>query len=216
MTEEANKRPYRQVKSSRPGDRVLHVRTRKRRLATVRRKAGGSVVAAIELFTDIFTQTAILPVIALLALMVVLVPIPLFLIERSADDADMTSYWRKQRTVPAPVKRALWARDGGCSFPGCTHTRFVDAHHIRHWADGGETSLENTMLLCGGHHRLVHEGGYDIRKDYQGRWYFMRPDGRAIPWHRTSISNHRSKSWDHLISGIIISNQSNSENSSCV
>ncbi len=37
------------------------------------------------------------------------------------------------------------------------------------------------MLLCGGHHRLVHEGGYAIRKDHQGRWYFMRPDGRAIP-----------------------------------
>ncbi len=88
---------------------------------------------------------------------------------------------RKQRTVPAAVKRALWARDAGCSFPGCTHTRFVDAHHIRHWADGGETSLANTMLLCGGHHRLVHEGGYAIRKDHQGRWYFMRPDGRAIP-----------------------------------
>jgi hypothetical protein len=88
---------------------------------------------------------------------------------------------RKQRTVPAAVKRALWARDSGCSFPGCTHTRFVDAHHIRHWADGGETSLENTMLLCGGHHRLVHEGGYDIRKDHRGQWYFMRPDGRAIP-----------------------------------
>ena len=93
MTEEANKRPYRQVKSSRPGDRVLHVRTRKRRLATIRQKAGGSVVAAVELFTDIFTQTAILPVIAFLALLVILVPIPLFLIERSADDADMTSYW---------------------------------------------------------------------------------------------------------------------------
>ncbi len=88
---------------------------------------------------------------------------------------------RKQRTVPAALKRALWARDGGCTFPGCTHRRFVDAHHIRHWADGGETSLANTMLLCGGHHRLVHEGGYAIRKDHQGRWYFMRPDGRAIP-----------------------------------
>jgi hypothetical protein len=57
----------------------------------------------------------------------------------------------------------------------------VDAHHIRHWADEGETSLENTMLLCGGHHRLVHEGGYAIRKDHQGRSYFMRPDGRAVP-----------------------------------
>jgi hypothetical protein len=88
---------------------------------------------------------------------------------------------RKQRTVPASLRRALWARDGGCAFPGCTHTRFVDAHHVRHWADGGETSLENTMLLCGSHHRLVHEGGYQIRKDFQGRWYFRRPDGRAVP-----------------------------------
>ncbi len=93
------------------------------------------------------------------------------------------SVGRKQRTVPAAIKRALWARDGGCSFPGCGHTRFVDAHHIRHWVDGGETSLENTMLLCSGHHRLVHEGGYAIRKDHQDRWYFMRPDGRAIPRH---------------------------------
>jgi hypothetical protein len=98
-------------------------------------------------------------------------------------DGEPLNVGRKQRTVPAALKRALWARDEGCSFPGCTHTRFVDAHHIRHWADGGETSLENTMLLCGGHHRLVHEGGYDIRKDYRGRWYFMRPDGRAIPRH---------------------------------
>ena len=83
--------------------------------------------------------------------------------------------------MPAALKRALWARDGGCSFPGCTHTRFVNAHHIRHWANGGETSLENTTLLCGRHHRLVHEGGYGIRKDHQGQRYFMRPDGRAIP-----------------------------------
>ncbi len=96
-------------------------------------------------------------------------------------DGEPLSVGRKQRTVPAAIKRALWARDGGCSFPGCTHRRFVDAHHIRHWVDGGETSLENTMLLCGGHHRLVHEGGYAIRKDHQGRWSFMRPDGRAIP-----------------------------------
>jgi hypothetical protein len=96
-------------------------------------------------------------------------------------DGEPLNVGRKQRTVPAGLKRALWARDGGCAFPGCTHTRFVDAHHIRHWADGGETSLENTMLLCSGHHRLVHEGGYAIRKDTRGRWYFRRPDGRAVP-----------------------------------
>jgi hypothetical protein len=91
------------------------------------------------------------------------------------------SVGRKQRTVPAAMKRALWSRDRGCSFPGCTHTRYVDAHHVRHWADGGETSMENTMLLCSAHHRLVHEGGYAIRKDTSGGWYFRRPDGRAIP-----------------------------------
>ncbi|MDX1434859.1 MAG: HNH endonuclease signature motif containing protein, partial [Gammaproteobacteria bacterium] len=88
---------------------------------------------------------------------------------------------RKRRTLPVALKRALWSRDEGCSFPGCAHKRYVAGHHIEHWADGGETSLENTMLLCSRHHRLVHEGGYVIRKDCQGRWYFRRPDGRAVP-----------------------------------
>ena len=55
------------------------------------------------------------------------------------------------------------------------------AHHVRHWADGGETSLANTLLLCSAHHRLVHEGGYRIRRDCAGQWFFQRPDGRAIP-----------------------------------
>jgi len=96
-------------------------------------------------------------------------------------DGEPMNVGRKQRTVPAALRRALWARDKGCSFPGCTHTRYVDAHHVRHWADGGETSLGNTMLLCSAHHRLVHEGGYRIRTDDRGRWYFKRPDGRAIP-----------------------------------
>jgi hypothetical protein len=93
------------------------------------------------------------------------------------------SVGRKQRTVPIAIKRALWARDGGCAFPGCNHTRFIAAHHVRHWSRGGETSLANTMLLCSAHHRLVHEGGYTIRRDEHDRWYFRRPDGRAIPAH---------------------------------
>jgi hypothetical protein len=91
------------------------------------------------------------------------------------------SIGRKQRTVPTAINRALWARDRGCSFPGCTHTRYVDAHHVQHWADGGETSLDNLMLLCTQHHRLVHEEGYEVHRDIQNRWYFRRPDGRAIP-----------------------------------
>jgi len=88
---------------------------------------------------------------------------------------------RRQRTVPTAIKRALWARDRGCTFPGCPNTRYVDAHHVRHWSEGGETSLENLVLLCSHHHRLVHEGGYAIRRDAHGELYFQRGDGRVIP-----------------------------------
>jgi hypothetical protein len=88
---------------------------------------------------------------------------------------------RKQRTVSTSLRRALWARDRHCTFPGCHRTRFVDAHHVQHWIDGGETSVDNLLLLCSYHHRLLHEGGYRIRRDYRGEWYFVRADGRAIP-----------------------------------
>jgi len=79
----------------------------------------------------------------------------------------------------------LWARDQGCAFPGCSHTRFVDAPHIKHWADGGETNVENMVLLCGQHHRMGHEGGYSIIQQTVGAendgLVFKRPDGMAIP-----------------------------------
>ncbi len=88
---------------------------------------------------------------------------------------------RKTRTVPTSIKRALVARDKSCAFPGCHHTRFVDAHHIQHWSAGGETSLDNLMLLCSQHHKLVHEGGFTIQRDYQNHWFFKRRDGRAVP-----------------------------------
>jgi len=88
---------------------------------------------------------------------------------------------RKHRTVSPPLKRALLARDKGCVFPGCTHDRWIDAHHVKHWADGGETKPENLISLCSAHHRMVHEEGFKVKKDFQGEWYFQRPDGRAIP-----------------------------------
>ncbi len=97
------------------------------------------------------------------------------------EDGTPLDVGRKQRTVSAPLKRALWARDRGCSFPGCDHKHYVDAHHIEHWADGGATSLDNLTLLCSHHHRLLHEGGFRMRRDAEGRWYFQRADGRAIP-----------------------------------
>jgi hypothetical protein len=79
---------------------------------------------------------------------------------------------RKHRVVQPPLKRALLARDKCCRFPGCTHEKWLDAHHVEHWADGGETTLENTILLCSSHHRLLHEGGFRIRKDPGGEWQF--------------------------------------------
>jgi len=88
---------------------------------------------------------------------------------------------RKTRIVPTAIKRALMARDKSCAFPGCHHKRFVDAHHIQHWSAGGDTSLDNLMLLCSQHHKLVHEGGFTIERDYQNHWFFRRPDGRAVP-----------------------------------
>ena len=99
------------------------------------------------------------------------------------EDADGTplDVGRKKRTVSTALKRALWSRDRGCTFPGCLNKRYVDAHHVHHWIDGGETSAGNLTLLCSYHHRLLHEGGFRIARDANGDRYFQRPDGRAIP-----------------------------------
>jgi hypothetical protein len=94
---------------------------------------------------------------------------------------DILSVGRKTRAVPPAIRRALRLRDRGCRFPGCTHTRHVDAHHIHHWADGGETRLSNLVELCGHHHRLLHEGGYGLKATDDGALIFTRPDGERIP-----------------------------------
>ena len=88
---------------------------------------------------------------------------------------------RKHRLVQPALRRVLEARDRGCRFPGCSHERWLDAHHVVHWADGGETSLENTLLLCGRHHRLLHEGGFAIRADANGEWQFQNAKGVKQP-----------------------------------
>jgi hypothetical protein len=78
------------------------------------------------------------------------------------------------------LSRALRARDGGCRYPGCDRTRFTEGHHVKHWADGGETKLGNLLTLCGFHHRLVHEGGYGVAATDDGVLVFTRPDGRRV------------------------------------
>jgi len=69
----------------------------------------------------------------------------------------------------------------GCRFPGCTASHFVDAHHINHWADGGETCMENLILLCSRHHHLVHEGGFGLLKLASGEVQFSKQNGNMIP-----------------------------------
>ena len=90
------------------------------------------------------------------------------------------SVGRKTRTIPPAIRRALKHRDHGCRFPGCTCSRFVDAHHIRHWADGGETSLNNLVQLCRRHHRLVHEEGFGIHTQLDGQVRFTDPQGHYL------------------------------------
>jgi hypothetical protein len=80
------------------------------------------------------------------------------------DDAGrVLNVGRKSRIVPDRIRRALRERDGVCQYPGCQESEYVDAHHIQHWADGGETKLDNLVTLCRFHHRQLHRGCFDIR-----------------------------------------------------
>jgi len=90
------------------------------------------------------------------------------------------SVGRKRRAIAGSIKRALLKRDTACTYPGCTHRIFLEGHHIRHWADGGETTLENACLLCSHHHRYVHEYGYHIELGADGRPQFRDPRGRLV------------------------------------
>jgi Domain of unknown function (DUF222)/HNH endonuclease len=103
------------------------------------------------------------------------------LVEVAAHDGRLLALGRKRRTVSPPLRRALTARDRGCRFPGCERTRFVDAHHVRHWSRGGGTNLENLVLLCRRHHRLVHERGYQLSLDDDGTARFLNQYGIAVP-----------------------------------
>lgn len=99
------------------------------------------------------------------------------------DDAagEPLSVGRKTRAIPPAIRRALAARDGGaCRFPGCTRSRYTEGHHVEHWADGGETKLSNLVTLCRFHHRLVHEGGFGLKRTDDGAFVFTRPNGTRI------------------------------------
>jgi 5-methylcytosine-specific restriction endonuclease McrA len=86
----------------------------------------------------------------------------------------------RTRTIPPALRRALHHRDRGCRFPGCG-VRFGQGHHIRHWAQGGPTTLSNLALLCRRHHRAVHEEGYGLDRQPDGELWFRRPNGQLLP-----------------------------------
>ncbi len=94
-------------------------------------------------------------------------------------DGEVVSVGRRTRTIPPHIRRALEERDRGCRYPGCA-SRFTEAHHVKHWADGGETSLANTILLCRRHHRLVHEGGTRMALDRDGKAAFFTRAGQVL------------------------------------
>jgi hypothetical protein len=92
---------------------------------------------------------------------------------------------RVVREPPAWMVRQLRYRDRECRFPGCGSRRFTQAHHIVWWEHGGRTDLDNLLLVCSFHHRLVHEHGWSVKRDPQAGARWFQPDGRR---HRAGPS----------------------------
>ena len=97
------------------------------------------------------------------------------------ENGEVLNIGRRSRTVPWRIAHALRLRDGGCRFPGCDRQRWTDAHHIRHWADGGETSLDNLVTLCRFHHRSLHREEYRIERGADGGLMFIDAAAKPIP-----------------------------------
>jgi hypothetical protein len=97
---------------------------------------------------------------------------------------------RARRLASGPLRRALHIRDRGCAFPDCDRPpRWTDAHHITAWTDGGATNLDNLVLLCGYHHRLIHHptAGWRIRLGTDRHPDFIPP--ASIDPHRRPRRN---------------------------
>jgi hypothetical protein len=98
---------------------------------------------------------------------------------RHDPDGRVVEVGARTRTIPPALRRALHHRDHGCRFPGCG-VSFGQGHHIRHWAQGGPTTLSNLAMLCRRHHRAVHEEGFQVARMPDGGLRFRRPDGRLL------------------------------------
>jgi hypothetical protein len=112
------------------------------------------------------------------------------------ESGDPLSVGRKTRSIPPALRRALKVRDQGCQFPGCTYSRYVDAHHIEHWADGGETKMSNLVTLCRAHHRMVHAQEIIIEGNHADGWQFMSVD--RVPFNAPRPDTARAHEWDDI------------------
>jgi hypothetical protein len=114
------------------------------------------------------------------------------------------SVGRKTRSIPPAIQRALNSRDKGCRFPGCTHKKYTDAHHIKHWARGGETKMSNLVTLCRFHHRKVHEGQVVVQVLDDGAIRFVQPNGESFDSHTHVTGDWRQLPAVHERAGIQI------------
>jgi hypothetical protein len=96
------------------------------------------------------------------------------------DHGNPLSIGRKTRVISTPMKRALRARDRTCRYPGFSNRGYLHGHHIKHWAHGGETCIENICSLCSFHHLFVHELGYSVALLADGSFEFRDPHGRLV------------------------------------
>ncbi len=97
------------------------------------------------------------------------------------NDGQPVGVGRKSRQVPEWLKELVHFRDGSrCQHPGCRNTRWLQIHHIRHWADGGPTDLDNLILLCGAHHRFLHRHNWHVTRTKDG-WVFRKADWMPFP-----------------------------------
>jgi hypothetical protein len=119
--------------------------------------------------------------------------VPLAVVERLAcdgavrltthgSDGQTLDVGRRRRRPSARQAQVLLRRDGGCAVPGCERTRFLHAHHVVFWSRGGPTSLDNLVLLCGDHHRALHDGVFAIDALGRQRFRFRDSGGTEIAY----------------------------------
>ncbi len=108
------------------------------------------------------------------------------------DDGVPLNLGRTSRTVSKKQRRALIARDHGCAFPGCgAPPAHCEGHHVKHWADGGPTDLDNLVLLCRYHHQLLHHSHWDVKIGADRHPWFT-PPSTVDPYKKPIPANRRA------------------------